>query len=320
MNLELGKKIANLRKTQKRTQAELAEYLCVQPQTVSRWEAEGGTPDVSLLPKIALFFGVTLDELFGVTDMEQINNLVYKYSVLRDEKSFEEVLRSLENAIGSMEEELRKNPDNKESGQKREQLIAWKVHIYIQKSRKAKEDAEEILDSLMEEVTAKDNPLYQSLRLQKLQFRVQSGEATPVVKEAESIWENDSHIENLYYYMVALSETDRGAEILRLWEEEKVLRMVAELTAETIPLWHVMFYSAATERNLPFFEKYYEKFKDNVSGADLFEAGWELAKLYKTLEMQEEKESCKARLLQELPLLPCNEYLREWYKNKIEEL
>ena len=56
MALELGKRIATLRKMQKITQAQLAEYLSVQPQTISRWEAEGGMPDITLLPKIALFF------------------------------------------------------------------------------------------------------------------------------------------------------------------------------------------------------------------------------------------------------------------------
>lgn len=320
MNLEFGKKIAALRKMQKRTQTELAEYLCVQPQTVSRWEAEGGTPDVSLLPKSALFFGVTLDELFGVTDMEQIENLVYKYSVLRDEKSFEEVLRSLENGISVMEEELKKNSNNVDARAKREQFLAWKVHVYIQKSRKAKEDAEKILDSLIEEVTAKDNPLYQSLRLQKLQFMAQSGEGTTAVTEAKRIWENDSNIENLYYYMVALLETDRDAEILQLWEEENVLRLVAEVTSETIPLWHIMFEGAVRERNLSFFEKYYQKFKQNASCSDLFGVEWGLTQLYKTLEMQEKKEKCKEQLLRELSILTCNKYLKDWYRNKIKEL
>lgn len=41
VNLKLGKRIASLRKANKVTQSELAEYLLVQPQTISRWEAEG---------------------------------------------------------------------------------------------------------------------------------------------------------------------------------------------------------------------------------------------------------------------------------------
>ena len=38
--MELGKKIAALRKMKKVTQTQLAEYLSVNPQPVSRWEAE----------------------------------------------------------------------------------------------------------------------------------------------------------------------------------------------------------------------------------------------------------------------------------------
>lgn len=79
MSLEFGKKIAALRKMQGVTQVQLADYLMVQPQTVSRWESEGGTPDIMLLPKIATFFSISMDELFGMTDMEQIDHLVYKY-------------------------------------------------------------------------------------------------------------------------------------------------------------------------------------------------------------------------------------------------
>ena len=104
--MELGKKIASLRKQNKITQVQLAEYLAVLPQTVSRWEADGGTPDVTLLPKIAMFFCVSLDELFGMNDMEQIENLVYKYSVLRDEKSFDEVMRKIDSSVEEIEEQM----------------------------------------------------------------------------------------------------------------------------------------------------------------------------------------------------------------------
>lgn len=325
MHLELGKKIALLRKSQKRTQSELAEYLCVQPQTVSRWEAEGGTPDISLLPKIALFFGVTLDELFGMTDMEQINQLVYKYSVLRDEKTFEEVIRSIEMGVDSCEEEIKNNPDDATAKQKREQLLAWKVHVYIQKSRKAKEDAEQILDDLMAEVTWEEHPLHQALRLQKQQFRIQSGEGTAVVKEAKENWEKNQTVENLYTYMAALMEMDNGTGILQLWQEEQTQRLVGEVTDQTIPLWHVMFRGAVSLCNLELFEKNYALFEEALSGANdaqsaLFEVKWEKAKLYKSLEMESEKERCKETLLQELEQLKLNEYLRDFYRKRISEM
>ena len=58
-----GKIIAELRKKKGLTQKQLAAVLGVTDKAVSRWENEYGLPDVSLLPKIAAAFDVTVDEL-----------------------------------------------------------------------------------------------------------------------------------------------------------------------------------------------------------------------------------------------------------------
>lgn len=65
MQLELGRKIRELRRREGRTQDALAQALGVTPQAVSRWEAGGSYPDMNLIPAIANYFGVTIDELFG---------------------------------------------------------------------------------------------------------------------------------------------------------------------------------------------------------------------------------------------------------------
>ena len=75
MKLTIGEKIAILRKERDVTQTELAEYLYLAPQTVSRWEVGSGSPEISLLPRIAAFFGVSIDELFGLTSMERTEDL-----------------------------------------------------------------------------------------------------------------------------------------------------------------------------------------------------------------------------------------------------
>lgn len=90
MKLTIGEKISLLRKEKNITQTELAEYLSLAPQAISRWEVGNGAPDISLLPKIAAFFHVSIDELFGLTSLERAEDLVCKYSVLRDERSFQE--------------------------------------------------------------------------------------------------------------------------------------------------------------------------------------------------------------------------------------
>lgn len=61
--MEIGKRIAKLRRETKHTQKELADYLNVTDKAVSRWESGVGNPDIDYLPKICEFFGVTLDYL-----------------------------------------------------------------------------------------------------------------------------------------------------------------------------------------------------------------------------------------------------------------
>ena len=61
----IGEKIKRLRKNKNVTQTQLAEALSVSPQSVSKWETHLSAPDISLLPVIARYFGITMDELFG---------------------------------------------------------------------------------------------------------------------------------------------------------------------------------------------------------------------------------------------------------------
>ena len=65
MQLEIGQKIRALRRRDGRTQEALAEAIGVTAQAVSRWEANGGYPDTEMIPSIANYFGVSIDELFG---------------------------------------------------------------------------------------------------------------------------------------------------------------------------------------------------------------------------------------------------------------
>ncbi len=59
----IGKFIAVLRKANGMTQKELGEKLFVSDKTVSRWERDECTPELSLIPAIAEIFGITTDEL-----------------------------------------------------------------------------------------------------------------------------------------------------------------------------------------------------------------------------------------------------------------
>ena len=73
--LKIGEKIKELRKAQDVTQEKLADYLNISYQAVSKWENGLALPDITLLPQLANFFGVTVDELLGVTKPEQSEEL-----------------------------------------------------------------------------------------------------------------------------------------------------------------------------------------------------------------------------------------------------
>lgn len=68
MNLLIGEKIKSLRRMRDLTQEEVAAHLGVSYQAVSKWERSEGYPDITMLPAIANYFGITVDELLGMRE------------------------------------------------------------------------------------------------------------------------------------------------------------------------------------------------------------------------------------------------------------
>lgn len=78
--MDMGKEIRRLRNDRGLTQEALAAALNVTAQTVSKWECGNSIPDVQLLPEIAVYFGVSIDQLFAMSpeqQMERIENHIY---------------------------------------------------------------------------------------------------------------------------------------------------------------------------------------------------------------------------------------------------
>lgn len=71
MEINLAEKLKSLRKEKNVSQEKLARYLNVSFQAVSRWETGGAYPDISLLPEIARFFGITVDELLQAEKLDE---------------------------------------------------------------------------------------------------------------------------------------------------------------------------------------------------------------------------------------------------------
>lgn len=107
MQIKLGEKIKELRKRDGRKQEELAVALGVTNQAVSRWEANGGYPDIEMLPAIANYFHITIDELFGYDSDRQIKLQSYMEQADRmlKRKDIVPLVEFLRNAISEFPSE-----------------------------------------------------------------------------------------------------------------------------------------------------------------------------------------------------------------------
>lgn len=72
--MTIGNNIKRLRQNKGVTQEQLGVALGVSSQAVSKWENESALPDISILPRLADYFGVSIDELMGY----KLNALTYK--------------------------------------------------------------------------------------------------------------------------------------------------------------------------------------------------------------------------------------------------
>ena len=71
MELKIGENIKRLRKAKDISQEDFAKLLGVSSQSVSRWENGVCYPDMELLPALAQFFKLSVDELLGTGDLEK---------------------------------------------------------------------------------------------------------------------------------------------------------------------------------------------------------------------------------------------------------
>ena len=78
--MNIGNQIKALRLRKGVTQEALAQHLGLTAQAVSKWECGLSVPDIGMLPDLSAYFGVSIDELFALSDelrMERIQNMLY---------------------------------------------------------------------------------------------------------------------------------------------------------------------------------------------------------------------------------------------------
>ena len=93
--IKIASMIAQKRREKGITQEELAEYMGVSKAAVSKWEKEQSYPDITLLPHLATYFNLSIDELLDYSPQltrENTQKLYRKLAADFMEKSFDDVL------------------------------------------------------------------------------------------------------------------------------------------------------------------------------------------------------------------------------------
>ena len=111
MKITLGENLKRMRTERGLTQGDLAAVLSVTPQSVSRWETGQAYPDTEMLPVLASYFSVTLDELMMGENMETGR-------LLEEQRSIERAMRVQPTAVlqaqlcDVLEKIVERKPDN----------------------------------------------------------------------------------------------------------------------------------------------------------------------------------------------------------------
>lgn len=135
--MELGTQIKVLRLQRRATQETLADALGVTSQAVSKWERGESAPDISLLPALSAYFGVSIDELFALSDetrIQRIQNMVDTERVLDP--------AVVEREMAFLLEKAQQEPDN---GRPHELLAQLENHLAREHRDRAADYAKESL-------------------------------------------------------------------------------------------------------------------------------------------------------------------------------
>ncbi len=314
MNLAIGEKIALLRQERNITQTQLAEYLFLAPQTVSRWEVGNGAPEITLLPRIAAFFGVSIDELFGATSRTRTEDLVAKYSVLRDGRSFREAMGFIDSQIQSIDALLKNGGgDLTELEEERDQLEAEKTHMWIQLGREAFQRAFAIADRFAEKTEGDpEHPWYLKMRLQRDQLCDNIGRGRETVAQRRADFMERPSQTSLLRYFAMLGNRQDYEEILEA-AEGPAREMLFPPATGNLPIWLELIHAAAETGERGLIEQHLPQVLEVCGKQDEVDFLLCLLNVYEGEELARVKE----RLRSLLPQAGLNEYFEAKVRERI---
>ena len=178
--LNFSDNLTRLRREKGVTQEELATFVGVTKASVSKWETRLSMPDIMLVPALASFFDVSIDELLGYESQlskEQIQKIYHELAEDFGKKPFEEVMersRELVKKYYSCYPFLF------------QVCVLWMNHFMLAKEecqREILKSASELCDHII--ANCKDVGIYNDALLLKAIFALQCGRAQETIEILE---------------------------------------------------------------------------------------------------------------------------------------
>lgn len=154
-----SKNLKRFRIAKNLTQEQAAEALGISTQTVSRWECNTTLPDVTILPKIAALYCVTIDDLYRETSVAYDNYAQRLGSVFEASHKHEDFMQ----AYVEYQRLLKSGEYTSE-----DLRLYGILHQYMMEV--CRDKAEEIFDRVIKKGPAEDPSAYWSTRRQKGYF------------------------------------------------------------------------------------------------------------------------------------------------------
>ena len=191
-----SKNLKRFRMAKNMTQEQAAEALGVSTQTISRWECNTTLPDVTILPKVAALYCVTIDDLYKETSMAYDNYAQRLGSVFEVSRKPEDFLRA--------DMEYRRLL---KSGEYTTEDLRLYGILYQEMMQMCIRKAGELFDRALEKGPREDSEVYWHTRRQKVHFLWEIGrnqetidELLPLVKAGSSEFQEWACLIQAYGY------------------------------------------------------------------------------------------------------------------------
>lgn len=168
----LSENLKGLRVAKKLTQEQAAEALNVSAQTISRWECGTTLPDVTKLPELAHFYGVTIDDLFAETAVGYENYAQRLAAIFEADRTTENFVR--------VEQEFRRMLSH-EGGSLDDMRTFGIMYQFMMCS--CRDNAMYWFDRAIQESQGVDPEMYRRTRQQKLRLQMLLGKAEEMVEQ-----------------------------------------------------------------------------------------------------------------------------------------